>query len=71
MVYPIRTVRFWDMNVRIATKALDKVLYDEETGLPTSREAESIDDTLFYFVQDEEIYLPQHELLQLLKKQVA
>lgn len=71
MFYPIRTVRFWDMNVRIATKALDKVLYDEETGLPTSREAESIDDTLFYFVQDEEIYLPQHELLQLLKKQVA
>lgn len=69
--YPIRTARFWNMNVRIATKSLDKALYDEESGLPTSKEAESIDDTLFYFVQDNEIYLPQHELLQLLEKQVA
>lgn len=69
--YPIRTARFWDMDVRIATKSFDKALYDEETDLPTSKEAESIDDTLFYFVQDDEIYLPQHELLQLLKKQVA
>lgn len=69
--YPIRTARFWDMDVRIATKSFDKALYDEETGLPTSQEAESIDDTLFYFVQDDEIYLPQHKLLQLLEKQVA
>lgn len=68
---PIRTARFWDMNVRIATESFDEVLYDEETGLPTSKDAEAIDETLFYFVQDNEIYLPQHELLQLLKKQVA
>ena len=59
------------MNVRIATESFDEVLYDEETGLPTSKDAEAIDETLFYFVQDNEIYLPQHELLQLLKKQVA
>lgn len=69
--YPIRTVNFWDMNVRIATKSFDKALFDEETGLPTSQEAEAIDDTLFFFVQDNEIYLPQHELIQLLEKQVA
>lgn len=69
--YPIRTARFGDMDVRVATKSFDKALYDEESGLPTSKEAEIIDDTLFYFVQDNEIYLPQHELLQLLKKQVA
>lgn len=69
--YPIRNANFWDMNVRIATKSFDKALYDEETELPTSQEAEVIDDTLFYFVQDDEIYLPQHELLQLLEKQVA
>ena len=59
------------MKITRENPKISKVLYDEETGLPTSREAESIDDTLFYFVQDEEIYLPQHELLQLLKKQVA
>lgn len=68
--YPIRTARFGDMDVRVATKSFDKALYDAESGLPTSKEAEVIDDTLFYFVQDNEIYLPQHELLQLLKKQV-
>lgn len=71
VTYPIRTANFFGMYVRIATKSFDKALYDEESGLPTTQEAESIDDTLFYFVQDEEIYLPQHELLQLLKKQVA
>lgn len=69
--YPIRTAYFWDMNVRIATESFNKALYDEEYGLPTSKEAESIDDTLFYFVQDNEIYLPQHELLQILEKHVA
>lgn len=69
--YPIRTARFWDMTVRIATKSFDKALYDEESGLPTSKEAEAIDDTLFYFVQENEIFLPQHELLQLLENQVA
>lgn len=69
--YPIRTARFWDINVRIATKSLEKALFDEETSLPTSQEAEAIDDSLFYFVQDDAIYLPQHELLQLLENQVA
>lgn len=69
--YPIRTAHFWDMNVRVATESFDKALYDEETGLPTSQDAEAIDDTLFYFVQDNEIYLPQHELLQLLEKHIA
>lgn len=69
--YPIRIANFRDMNVRIATMSLDKALYDEETGLPTSQVAEAIDEILFYFVQDEEIFLPQHELLQLLKKQIA
>lgn len=69
--YPIRTANFWNMNVRVATKSFDEALYDKETGLPTSKEAEAIDETLFYFVQDEEIFLPQHKLLQLLEKQVA
>lgn len=69
--YPIRYVCFWNMNVRIATISLEKSLFDEETGLPTSREAESIDETLFYFVQDKEIFLPKHEFLQLLEKQVV
>lgn len=69
--YPIRYVHFWDMNVRIATISFEKALFDEKTGLPTSRKSESIDDTIFYFVQDNEIYLPQHKLLGLIKKQVA
>ena len=69
--YPIRYVHFWDMNVRIATISLEKTLLDEKTGLPSSRNAEAIDDTIFYFVQDNEIYLPQHQLLRLIEKQVA
>jgi hypothetical protein len=69
--YPIRYVHFWDMNVCIATISFEKALFDEKTGLPTSRKSESIDDTIFYFVQDNEIYLPQHKLLGLIKKQVA
>ena len=69
--YPIRYVRFWDMNVCIATISFEKALIDEKTGLPTSRKTESIDVTIFYFVRDDEIYLPQHELFQLLEEQVA
>lgn len=69
--YPIRSVYFWDMNVRIATESFCKALLDEETGLPTCHEAEVIDNTIFYFVQDSEIYLPEHELLQLLENQVS
>ena len=67
--YPIRYVRFWDMNV--STISFEKALIDEKTGLPTSRKTESIDETIFYFVRDDEIYLPQHELFQLLEEQVA
>lgn len=69
--YPIRYIHFWDMNVRVATISFAKALFDEKTGLPTSRKAEAIDDTIFYFVQDNEIYLPQHILLKLIEKQVA
>ncbi|MBR1668870.1 MAG: HaeIII family restriction endonuclease [Bacteroidaceae bacterium] len=69
--YPIRHALFEGMNMYIATESFDRALFDEKTGLPTSREAEFIDDTIFYFVQDNEIYLPQHKLLQLLKNQVA
>ena len=69
--YPVRYAHFWDMNVCIATESLNNVLFDEETGQPMNREAETIDARIFYFVKDDEIYLPQHELLQLLKKQVA
>ena len=69
--YPIRYVHFWDMNVRIATISLEKTLLDEKTGLPTSRKTEAIDDTIFYFVQDNEIYLPQHKLLRLIEQQVS
>lgn len=69
--YPIRYVHFWDMNVCIATISFEKALFDEKTGLPSSRKAEAIDDTIFYFVQDNEIYLPQHQLLRLIEKQVA
>lgn len=69
--FPIRYAHFWDMSVYIATESLDHALFDEETGLPINREAEAIDARIFYFVHDDEIYLPQHELLQLLEKQVA
>ena len=69
--YPIRYVYFWDMNVRIATISFEKELIDEKTGLPISRKAEAIDDIIFYFVQDNEIFLPQHNLLRLIEKQVA
>lgn len=69
--YPVRYAHFWDMGVYIATKSLDNALFDEETGLPINREAKTIDDRIFYFVNDDEIYLPQHELIQLLEKQVA
>ena len=69
--FPVRYAHFWDMSVYIATESLDHALFDEETGLPISREAEAIDARIFYFVHDDEIYLPQHELLQLLEKQAA
>jgi len=69
--YPVRFAHFWDMNVYVATNSLNDALFDEETGLPKNREAEAIDAQIFYFVKDDDIYLPQHELLQLLEKQVA
>lgn len=71
ITYPTRTTSFWNMTVRIATKSLNDALYDDATGLPTSKDAVAIDDTLFYFVQDDEIYLPEQELLQLLDNQVV
>lgn len=69
--YPVRHAYFWDMNVYIATNSFGNALFDEETGLPTSQKAEAIDTMIFYFVKDDEIFLPQNELLQLLERQVA
>ncbi len=52
--YPVRELRLteYEVNVRVSGEALEAVLIDEE-GEYTSREAQLIDELIFFYVPDD------------------
>lgn len=51
----------------VTVESLDNALYNNETGyLP--KEAQQIDEHIFFFLQDKDIYRPIHEIVKILVK---
>lgn len=66
--YKVRGVRIPSSGyVEVSTVSLEKVLMDED-GLFVSDEAQEIDEGLFYYLEDDQIDMPEAELEQLLEK---
>ncbi len=53
--------------VTVSTTSLGDLLFNNETGYP-SKEAEVIDETIFFFVAENEIYLSDKELAKVVLK---
>jgi hypothetical protein len=60
--YPVVDFIFPDGERSVATWSLNQALFTEEECY-VSIEAQNIDETIFYFVEDEQIYLPEKELI--------
>ena len=57
-------------NVLISTNSLNELLFNEE-GSYISDEAVEVDEQIFYFVEENEIELPEEELVTLIIEQVT
>lgn len=66
--YKIRGVRLPSVGfVEVSTLSLENALLDED-GIYISNEAQEIDESLFYYVEENEIDLPEAEIIELLEK---
>lgn len=65
--YPTREIDLGEGIVKIATKSLSELIINEN-GIPRDRECEGIDDTIFFYVEDDQINLPESEISELIKK---
>lgn len=59
--YPAREVEYWDETMTISTEALDNALFDEREQY-TSKTAQYIDEKVFFFVGNDDIYKSEKEL---------
>ena len=65
--YKVRGIRIpSSAYVEISTLSLEHVLMDDD-GLFVSEEAQAIDESLFFYVEDDQIDLPEAELEQILE----
>jgi hypothetical protein len=68
--YPIRQIELPEFDtVNISINSLNNKLLDEY-GSYFSPEANTIDEQIFFFVEDDEIYLPNEQLKNLVINQV-
>lgn len=54
----------------VSVESLNNALYNNKTGYP-SKEAQQIDEKIFFFLQDKDIYRPTHEIVKILSKVIA
>lgn len=59
--YPAREVEYWGETMTISTEALDDALFDER-GQYASKTAQYIDEKIFFFVCNDDIYKSKKEL---------
>lgn len=68
--FPIREIEHPDLGiVFISVNSLNEILFNDD-GSYFSNEAESIDDMIYYFVNDSEIKLLEKDLINLLLLEV-
>ena len=68
--FKLRELELSDMgNILISTNSLNELLLNEH-GCYKSNEAISLDENIFYFVDDNEIELSNDELINLINKEV-
>ena len=69
--FSIREIEHPDLGmVFISVNSLNEILFNED-GSYFSNEAESIDDMIYYFVDNSEIKLPVKDLINLLVLEVS
>lgn len=53
--YPVRWLGIENTMQCIGTESLSKALLDETTSMPINKEAEQVDDTIFFYVPDAQL----------------
>ena len=67
LLYPCRDVWYEDGCFTVSTLELESKLYNNETGY-TSKDAEWLDEQIFFYVDSDKIQLPQRKLQRLIKE---
>jgi hypothetical protein len=66
--FPVRTVDIprYGSNLTIGTVELNEQLMDKEGRNPVSKEAETLDQSIFFYVDEQEIEMPENELVEVI-----